>query len=166
MENENIDEKMSLHLNNLISDTNIEQTTDRIRELKHSVKIRESVYEILGIKKNYSRLSKERIEKMCVSRCHFFHLHFRDIFYKVLREEIDISLLFKFINILEKIETGVLNQHEASFQVGTILKRIYIDSALKRNNKLNKNEEKKGKRKEKKLEKKIALEDWLKKNNT
>lgn len=163
---ENVDEKMSRHLNNLMSDTNIEQTTDRIRELKHSKKIRDSVYEILEIKKSYSRLSKKRIEDICVSRCQFFLLHYRDIFYKVLKEEIDISLLFQFINILEKIEVGILNQHEASFQVGTILKKIYIDSALKRNNKLNKNEEKKEKRKEKKMGKKLSLEDWLSKKET
>ena len=164
MENsENIDEKMSNHLNNLLLDNNIEQTTDRIRELKHSKKIRESVYEILDIKKSYSRLSKQRIEDMCISRCPFFLLHYKDIFYKVLREEIDISLLFKFINILEKIEIGNLNQHEASYQVGTILKTIYIDSVLKRNKKLNKNEKKNEKKKDKKLEKKISLEDWLNK---
>lgn len=161
---DNIDEKMARQLDNLMSDSNIEQTTDKIRELKHSKHIRDCVNEMLKIKKDYSRLSYQRIEDIAKSRCQFLLVHYRDIFFKVLKNEIDVSLLFTFINILEKIETGILNQHEASFQVGTILKKIYIDSTLKRNEKLNKKDEKKEKRKEKKLQKKLSFEEWSKKN--
>lgn len=161
---ENIDEKMSRHLDNLMSDTNIEQTTDVIRELKHSKKIKECVYDIIKIKKDYSRLPYKRIEDIAKTRCDFLLLHYRDIFFKVLKDEIDVSLLFTFIDILEKIENGILNQHEASFQVGTILKKIYIDSTLKRNEKLDKNDKKKEKRKEKKLKKKLTFEEWSSKN--
>ena len=82
----------------------------------------------------------------------------------MLKKEIEVSLLFKFIDILEKIEKGILNQHEASFQVGTILKKIYIDSTLKRNEKLDKNDKKKGKQKEKKLKRKLTFEEWNNKN--
>ena len=34
------------------------------------------------------------------------------------------------------IEDGKLDQHEASFKVGTILKQLYIDSALRKSNHL------------------------------
>ena len=161
---DNIDQKMARQLDNLMSDTNIEQTTDKIRELKHSKQIKECVNDILNIKKDYSRLPYQRIEDIAKSRCQFLLVHYRDIFFKVLKNEIDVSLLFTFINILEKIENGILNQHEASFQVGTILKKIYIDSTLKRNEKLNKKDEKKEKRKEKKLKKKMTFDEWNKKN--
>ena len=77
---------------------------------------------------------------------------------------LNISLLFKFISILEKIENGILNQHEASFQVGTILKNIYIDSNNKRNEKLDKKDIKRKKQKEKKLNKKLSFEEWSKTN--
>ena len=40
-------------------------------------------------------------------------------------------MLFEFLDILEKIEKGQLDQHEASFKVGSILKNMYIDSAVK-----------------------------------
>jgi hypothetical protein len=40
------------------------------------------------------------------------------------------------LNVLERIENGELDQHEGSFIVGTILKELYIDSALKRGEKL------------------------------
>ena len=42
--------------------------------------------------------------------------------------------------MLEKIEDGEMDQHEGSFEVGTILKKIYVDSALKKADKLNENE--------------------------
>ena len=161
---DNIDQKMTRQLDNLISDTNIEQTTDKIRELKHSNDIRDCVNEMIKIKKDYSRLPYQRIEDIAKSRCPFLLVHYRDIFFKVLKNEIDVSLLFTFINILEKIEAGILNQHEASFQVGTILKKIYIDSTLKRNDKIDKKDEKKQKQKKKKIGKKMNFEDWSKKN--
>jgi hypothetical protein len=46
--------------------------------------------------------------------------------------------LFQFLDILEKIENNELDQHEGSFLVGTLLKELYIDSALKKSDKLDK----------------------------
>ena len=49
---------------------------------------------------------------------------------------------------MKQIEDGKLDQHEASYQVGTILKQIYVDSALqkeKNNEKRNKKHVKKPK---------------------
>jgi hypothetical protein len=40
------------------------------------------------------------------------------------------------IRILREIEDGKLDQHEGSFEVGKILKSIYVDSALKRSENL------------------------------
>ena len=47
-----------------------------------------------------------------------------------------MNLLNRFLNVLRDIEDGKVDQHEGSFIVGTILKEIYIDSALKKANKL------------------------------
>jgi hypothetical protein len=44
----------------------------------------------------------------------------------------------KFIEILKMIEDSKLDQHEASFKVGTILKQLYVDSALRKSNHLDK----------------------------
>ena len=41
-------------------------------------------------------------------------------------------MLNKFLNVLKQIEDGKIDQHEGSYMVGTILKEIYIDSALKK----------------------------------
>lgn len=154
-----INQEMSRHLDNLISEQNVSQTTDLIRKVKHSSKIKECVNGILSIKKNYSRLSYPKIEELAKSRHSFLLNNYNDIFFKVLKDEINISLLFNFISILEKIENGILNQHEASFQVGTILKKIYIDSTIKRNNKTDNS-----KKKKKKQKNKLSFDEWSKKN--
>jgi hypothetical protein len=42
------------------------------------------------------------------------------------------------LDVLKQIEDGKVDQHEGSFMVGTLLKKIYIDSALKKAEKLDK----------------------------
>jgi hypothetical protein len=39
--------------------------------------------------------------------------------------------------VLRRIEDGELDQHEGSFVVGKLLKELYIDSALKKADKIN-----------------------------
>ena len=62
--------------------------------------------------------------------------------------------------ILQKIEKGECDQHEASVIVGTILKELYIDSALKKQEKL----DAKHKAKEKRMRngKKVSWADYKK----
>jgi hypothetical protein len=50
--------------------------------------------------------------------------------------------LNKFLDVLRKIEDGNLDQHEGSFMVGTLLKELYVDSALKKAEKLDANSDK------------------------
>jgi hypothetical protein len=54
----------------------------------------------------------------------------------VKKDEIDIGILDKLLDVLKRIENEELDQHEGSFMVGTILKELYIDSALKKAEKL------------------------------
>ena len=49
----------------------------------------------------------------------------------------------KFLNILKQIEDGELNQHEGSYLVGQHLKELYVDSALRNQQKMEANERKK-----------------------
>jgi hypothetical protein len=51
-------------------------------------------------------------------------------------------MLNKFLDVLRQIENGELDQHEGSFLVGTILKEMYVDSALKKAEKLDELNEK------------------------
>jgi hypothetical protein len=45
--------------------------------------------------------------------------------------------LFKAFDVLRDIEDGKIDQHEGAFAFGTLLKQIYVDSALKKAEKLN-----------------------------
>ena len=58
-------------------------------------------------------------------------------------------MLFQLISVLKAIEDGKVDQHEGSFEVGKILKKIYIDSALKRSEHLDAEQAAKDKREKK-----------------
>jgi hypothetical protein len=90
---------------------------------------------MIMIKAKY-RGDDEKIAQECMNESNFLFTYYTEIFNKVKKDEIDINLLYKFLDILKKIEDGHLDQHEGSFQVGTILKDIYVDSALKKAEKL------------------------------
>ena len=43
-----------------------------------------------------------------------------------MRDELDLSILHQFLTKLRDIEEGVLDQHEASVEVGGLLKKLYM----------------------------------------
>jgi hypothetical protein len=45
--------------------------------------------------------------------------------------------LYKAFDVLRNIEDGKLDQHTGAYEFGTLLKQIYVDSALKKADKLN-----------------------------
>ena len=61
-----------------------------------------------------------------------------DIFNKVYNDEIDLLIMTKLLSVLKLIEDKQVDQHEGSVLVGKLLKELYIDSALKRSDKLDK----------------------------
>ena len=62
------------------------------------------------------------------------------IYNKIINDEMDMIMLDSFLGVLERIENGELDQHEGSFEIGTILKNIYVDSALKKSKKIDERE--------------------------
>ena len=52
---------------------------------------------------------------------------------------LNLEILFRLINVLKNIEEGDMDQHEGSVVVGKILKEMYIDSALKKAEKKDRN---------------------------
>ena len=59
-----------------------------------------------------------------------------------------LTILAKFISLLERIEDGEIDQHEGSYLVGKLLKELYIDSALKKSEALDEKNAKLDKQKE------------------
>jgi hypothetical protein len=124
----------------MIKANDAENNTGLIRDLKHSKIILKEVDELLKIKRENPRMAKsnpDKFDNLCVNKCQFLFKYYTDIFNKVKKDEISLQILLRLINVLYDIEEGNVDQHEGSFEVGKLLKEIYIDSALKKADKLN-----------------------------
>lgn len=136
-----MNDKQRLQLANMIKTNNVEDQSGLIRELKHSQILRNEINNMILIKAKY-RGDDAKISEECIKDCSFLYTYYTDIFNKVKKDEIDIHILNKFLDVLRQIEDGELDQHEGSFLVGSILKELYVDSALKKAEKLDEQSEK------------------------
>jgi len=136
-----MDDKQRLQLSNMIKANNVEDQTGLIRNLRHSQVLRNEINNMIVLKAKY-RGDDEKIYSECVNESNFLFTYYTEIFNKVRKDEIDINILNKFLDVLRKIEDGELDQHEGSFMVGSLLKELYVDSALKKAEKLDANSEK------------------------
>lgn len=128
-----MDNNDRIQLEKLVKGYGAVDTTDKIRELKHSSKIRQDILNFNDISKKYVNIKKNnpaQFEKIMVKYCNFLFNHYTIIFNKLKKGNLNLNLMIKFIDELKNIEDGKYDQHEASTYVGKILKEIYIDSAL------------------------------------
>jgi len=127
-----------LQLKQLIDEMKCENNTDNIRKLKHSVLIRDDVRKIDTLKNTNPTISKDELYLLCQNKCEFLHRNYNDIFNKLVRNELDLTIMTKFLTVLKLIEDGRVDQHEGSVMIGKILKELYLDSAVKHANNLDK----------------------------
>jgi hypothetical protein len=133
-----------LNLQKMIKENDSENNTEQIRTLKHSLKIKDEVDVLLQLKTDFHELAKSNPEKfdvICTNKCSFLFNNYTDIYNKVKKDEINLSILLRLLNVLHSIEEGAVDQHEGSYEVGKLLKQIYIDSALRKAEKLNEDSE-------------------------
>ena len=157
-----------LNLNKMINANNVQDCTEDIRTKKHSKLIRTDVTTLLTLKQKYKRLSQSnptQFDAMCVSQCNFLFNNYTDIFNKVKKDEMNLSILEQLLDVLQQIEDGILDQHAGAFEVGKLLKAMYIDSALLKAEKIDK---KTGKKtvSSKPVEKKITWAEYKAKTKT
>jgi hypothetical protein len=131
-----MDDKQRLQLQKMISANGVEDQTGLIRNLKHSHILRENINSLIMLKAKYPD-NPEALNLEAMSECNFLFTYYTDIYNKIRKDEIDLKILYQFLDVLNKIEDGKLDQHEGSFEVGNLLKKIYIDSALRKAEKLN-----------------------------
>lgn len=132
-----MNEKERLQLNKMIKVNNVEDQTEQIRKLKHSSILKKEIHELLLLKEKY-REQPEQLLNESIIHCNFLYTNYTDIYNRVKKDEINIDLLFHFIHVLSQIEEGLIDQHDGSFMIGKLLKEIYVDSALKKAEKLDK----------------------------
>ena len=128
-----MDPKNRLLLNKLVSQYESEDTTEKIRELKHSKRIYDDVCTIQKLKRDYSRLretNKDQFVTMMKNRAPFLYENYSNIFHRLKKDQVNIQILFMFLKTLEAIENGEVDQNEASVQIGQLLKEIYVDKVI------------------------------------
>lgn len=138
-------ENEEFQLKKMIEANDTKDMTTKIRDNKHSGKIRECINSIIKAKNENLEIfktDKKRFEELVSTSAGFLFYSYTDIYNKIIKDEINMTTLNKLLDILKMIEDNKVDQHEASFMVGTILKEMYVDSTLKRAEKLDKESEK------------------------
>ena len=131
----------NLDLNKYLSGDNSEyvDNTNKLRDAKHSTSIRKAINDIEKLRGDTGELYKTDIEAFknkCIQRNPFLYNNYFEIFNRVSKNEMNLTIMNEFLNVLKQIEDGILDQHEGSVRVGELLKELYIDSALKRSDNL------------------------------
>lgn len=130
-----------LQLKSMIEQSDCENNTDEIRKLKHSVTIRDEIRKLELLKRSNTEMRACRFsefEALCQTECYFLYNQYTDIFNKVIKDELDLDIMTKVLLVLKLIEDEKLDQHEGSVMVGKLLKELYVDSALRRAENLDK----------------------------
>lgn len=159
----------SLNLKKLLKENegNCQDNTDHIRKVRNSGPIRADVETIETLKRTHADMRKEtpaQFRDLCAEKANFLFFNYTDIFNKLLCDELNLEILSKFLWVLKMIEDERVDQHEASVGIGKLLKEMYVDSALRRSENLDKKyaeeEEEKEKDKEDKDSRPISWSEW------
>jgi len=154
-----------LKLQEMIKENNVQDQTSKIRELKHSKMLRSNIDSYINLVKKYPNSQhKDFFKAACLKQCAFLFNNYTDIYNKLTKNELNITILMNFVDVLRDIENGVMDQHEGSFKIGKVLKEMYIDTALRKEKKLEgRNQHKNEKPKATLSGKKISYSDYKEK---
>ena len=144
-----MDKTQRLNLNKMLRDNDAPETTELIRTLKHSKKIKEDIDRMESLKIKYQRLSKsnkDQYRQIMTNQCSFLFNNYTNIFNRLFKNQLDLTILKRFINVLHRIEEGDIDQHEGSFEIGKLLKELYLDSVVRQDKMSDKNRKKKPKK--------------------
>jgi hypothetical protein len=124
-----MNESQKLQLHELMKQNNTVDNTHLIRELKHSVLLRENIEHMMELKRTV--VEPER-SKRCEQECYFLYEKYTALYHRLYKNRVDLSVLNTFLHVLAKIEEGLCTQQEASFEIGTLLKHMYVDPELEK----------------------------------
>jgi hypothetical protein len=133
-----MDINQRLELQKMCRENSVSDQTELMRQLKHSSIIRSEIDTIIKRRNEFQGDDIKVLKFELMSECEFLFTYYTDIFNRVVKDEVDIQMLYQFLDMLKQIEDGNTDQHEASYKIGSLLKEMYIDSALKTANNLDK----------------------------
>ena len=128
-------------LKELVDKSDCVDNTEFIRKTKPSQGIMKDVRKLESLSNTHQSLrinDPENYLEVCKKECAFLYTHYTEIFNKLLKDELDLTIMARFVVILKMIEDNKVDQHEGSVLIGKILKELYLDSAIKRANNLDK----------------------------
>ena len=137
----NMNSQERLDLKKLIDNSNAEDNTATIRRIKHSQNFLDNIRTMEQLKRSHRELretSNHEFEELCKEKCSFMYNYYTDIFNKQLKDELNLGIMIRLIQVLKMIEDEKVDQHEGSVIVGKFLKELYVDSALRRSENLDK----------------------------
>jgi hypothetical protein len=118
-----------INLQKLVGEFESEDNTEHIRKLKHSGKIRSDLEQI-------HRLNAPITTEKAMEAAPFLYANYTDIFHRVVKGDLDLGMMHKVLEVLAMIEENRVDQHEGSVLVGRMLKDMYLDSAVRRADRL------------------------------
>jgi hypothetical protein len=130
-----------LNLKKLVDESDAVDNTEMIRRVKHSGQMLDGLRIMEQLKRKHAEMrvsNPEEFAELCRSECAFMFNHYTDIFNKQLKDELHLGIMVRLIQVLKMIENGEVDQHEGSVIVGKFLKELYVDSALRRADNLDK----------------------------
>lgn len=136
--NSNMNNEEKLQLKQLLNEMQCENNTENIRKLRHSTLIRDDIRKIDTLRNANPSISNDELYLLCQNQCDFLHRNYNDVFNKLIKNELDLTIMTKFLTVLKLIEDSKVDQHEGSVMIGKILKELYLDSAVKHADNLDK----------------------------
>ena len=106
-----MNDSQRLQLQNMIKANNVEDQTELIRNLKHSQILRNEVNNMILIKAKY-RGDEEKIQIECVNECNFLFNYYTDIYNRLKKDELNVELFFKMLDVLKSIEEEELEEED------------------------------------------------------
>jgi hypothetical protein len=135
-----------IDLKRLLNENECEDNTEHIRKIMHSSKIQSDIHQFGYLKNLFFgslpsdltkltiEMSKQKqidFENLVQANCNFLYTTYPDIYKRMIKDELDLTMMVRLIEVLKMIEDNKTDQHEASVLFGRILKEMYIDSAIK-----------------------------------
>jgi len=136
-----LSENERLNLQKMIKESECEDNTDHIKKVKHSILLRDDIRKLDTFKKANRALeikNLDQYQEQAKATCPFLYNNYTDIFNRMIKDELDLEIMTQLLMVLKMVEDGKVDQHTGSVMVGKVLKELYIDSALKRGENLDK----------------------------
>ena len=136
-----LDQNDKMNLKNLVASMGAEDNTENIRKWKHSTRIRDDIRTLDTLTQEQSQLkyiNPDQYVELCKKAAPFLFENYQDLFKRMIRRELDLTIMTKLLVILKLIEDDKVNQHEGAAMFAKILKELYIDSAVKHGDNIDK----------------------------